>query len=92
MRLIQVVGVHQLEKCISRRTFERNWFSTRKQRKKATRNKATRNKATRNKERRNKGTSRERTWFSTRWKTTERSEVMTTGPLMDRRSSFKSPD
>ena len=31
MRLIQVVSVHQLEKCISRRTFEKTWFCTRKQ-------------------------------------------------------------
>ena len=31
MRLIQVVSVHQMEKCISRRTFEKTWFCTRKQ-------------------------------------------------------------
>ena len=28
-----MVSVHQLEKCISRRTFEKTWFSTRKQKK-----------------------------------------------------------
>ena len=32
------------------------------------------------------------TWFSTRWKTTERKEVRTIGPEKDRRSSLKSPD